>query len=108
MGNIVNNLTSCCVQQQDRENELNDGRVTHEPAFGKTDEEVWVKVDEVFYKYDINMDEMLDRDEIRPYLETLSGSSDDDQIEAIWKQIDTDGDGQISKNELFDYLKLNT
>ena len=102
-------FASCCEHQynKDRENELNDGRVVHEPAFSKTDEEVWELVDNIFNKYDINMDGVLDQEELRPWLESRTGSKDASAVNALWKELDEDGDGVLTKDELFEYLKLN-
>ena len=71
MGNQCN---SCCCKQDDG-TELRDGKVVSSaPVFTATDEEIWAKVDEIFYTYDTNLDDELNLEEIKPYLEELTGS----------------------------------
>ena len=53
------------------------------------------------------MDAALDVEELRPWLENRAGSKDDSAVNAMWKEMDEDGDGILSKDELFEYLKLN-
>ena len=39
--------------------ELKDGRVVSEAEYSKSDEQLWEEVDDIFYKYDLNMDTLM-------------------------------------------------
>ena len=51
------------------------------------------------------MDDTLNKEELKPYLCELAGGEDEDAVTALFTEIDVDGDGEIGKGELFDFLK---
>ena len=57
-----------CCYAADRGTELNDGNIVEAPAFSKSDVRLWDEVDDIFYKYDENMDDTLNKEELTPYL----------------------------------------
>ena len=60
------------------QNELRDGKVTKGGSFfNQSDEQLWEQVDDIFYKYDINMDEQLDLDEAKEFIKAFTKSSDE-------------------------------
>ena len=104
MGNMGNILHCCCM---DREGKVQkDGIVVHENMYSKAEERIWAKVDSVFNTYDINMNSKLSYKEMKKYLQELTRSSSEEKLKETFETMDTDGDGEVSASELFDYLML--
>ena len=64
------------------------------------------KVEKIFLKYDRNGDEKLQPEEILAYLKKEDPSISNEVFELLFDEIDTDENGEISKEELYDYYIL--
>ena len=64
------------------------------------------KVEKIFLKYDRNGDEKLQPEEILAYLRKEDPGISNEAFELLFDEIDTDKNGEISKEELYDYYIL--
>lgn len=63
-----------------------------------------IACDRLFDALDINHDGHVDFQELASGLSILAGGSRDDKVRAAFKLYDTNSDGSISKNEMYQYL----
>jgi len=65
-------------------------------------EDIGMIVDFVFLQIDLNGDGYLTKDEVREAARRNGEIVDEDQLNADWNYLDTDGDDRVSWNELYD------
>ena len=71
----------------------------------KHDDDIWERVDEIFRKFDTDMNGLLDFEEAKHFFLEKWQSTDPTQVDAIFNEIDVNVDGKITREELFNYLK---
>ena len=68
---------------------------------------VLAEVEKIWITYDLDGNDSLEMDEITHYMEGIQGNNNQLsklQIEQIFKEIDTNHDGNISKEEMFKFV----
>lgn len=90
----------CCADKPKKRDDGND-RVD--------DADIDRKLDEVYRRYDANGDGSLNRDETKRFLTELTHGKNqtisESEIDNFIKQVDSNHDGKIQKQEIFDLYK---
>ena len=66
---------------------------------------VLVEVEKIWMNYDLDQNGTLDLDEVSAYLKSRCPHIPEPAVIQTFKQIDTNNDGQIDKEEMFVYVK---
>ena len=86
-----------------------DGKLVLAPIFKRSEEQLWDDVDLIFNKYNKNLDDVLSKEEIRPYLIHEIGASKEEEINeeallSLYAQIDIKNRGEVDKDMMYDFL----
>ena len=80
--------------------------ISKSQCFAQCDNMLEEKVNRIFYLYDKDLNDNLDLDEARPFLQQLGHDYYDlHSVQLLFDEIDKNGNGVISKEELLEYYK---
>jgi len=76
------------------------------------DKEIWAKIAEIWQTNELAKDEELSKDQALPYVQDYMQQLDIDvdqadqgEIDKIFAELDEDGNGSISRDEMYNHLK---